>query len=872
MAVKYRGDGKYTALSTDTKPTATQIAANVIIEETDTHNQYINNGTAWVLYRAPSKTEIFSNKSISGATNTLANIPLNSLANVAIASPATGDVIQYNGANWVNGAGGAGGGVGGGFSAGGTIAKSGNGTSNIISIAHGLTPQPEIFFALPLNDAARGIISYSVDATNINIAYPIAPASGSSNLSYVWGAGYVNEAIGFTPTSITELLNKTMSGDDNTFTDISPNSLKDFVITAPTLDQVIKYNGTNWVNSTSPAGGGGGGGLAAGGSISLTGNATQKIFNIPHGLSSAPDLYFALPKSSFAQGSYTYSADATNIILTYAVAPPTGALDYVWAAGYAGAAESGFTPTSITTLTGKTIDQDLNTIPTKLGPSYVIYIAGSTYKCRDMEAGTTLSSSTTNPETVINAALSNALGKTVLIHEGVYPITAQLLINRPETRLYMDPRAIIKVPAGYTGNAILLENTGGTLSNCIIDGGRIEEATGQQNLFTGIRLKVASNRGMVGNRLSNTYIRHALNCVLFETDNTNSWINSNTVKDMYFDLFVNGLVFAYGNTLYGAGTGIGFNKNHFSNLVIQLPPTTPVALFGIKGVSGAGNVFEDCTVWDPVPGCKKMSISRLAEDTIVSGGYIMDRMYNNMTYFEDRGIRTKIVAEGQRGSRNASVIETPSIMQRGMMWGREPQGTGLLSVVTPIGTAGVSSGNYDRGLTVRYITAASALAKSGWKQTVFLTARGWNFYMRTKVAVGLFSTAANCRVWIGFASSSTDPSGDNHYNALSFIGIGFRATDTDWQIISNDGTGATVYTTMTGVTKDSTFRTFEILADDAGPGFTILHDEIQNRYYHTADIPAQQTLLYPIFAIETTNSDQRSMDCSDYEIQARRNY
>jgi hypothetical protein len=267
-----------------------------------------------------------------------------------------------------------------------------------------------------------------------------------------------------------------------------------------------------------------------------------------------------------------------------------------------------------------------------------------------------------------------------------------------------------------------------------------------------------------------------------------------------------------------------------------------------------------------------MSISRLAEDTVIVGGYIMDRMYNNMTYFEDRGIRTKVIAESHRGSRNASVIETPSIMQRGMMWGREPQGTGLLSAVTAIGTAGVNSGNYDRGLTVRYITAASALAKSGWKQSVFLTARGWNFYMRTKVAVGLFSTAANCRVWIGFGSINTDPTGDNHYNAASFIGVGFRATDTDWQIISNDGTGATTYTAMTGVTKDSTFRTFEILADDVGGGFTILRDEILDRYYHTSDIPAQQTLLYPIFAIETTNSDQRSMDCSDYEIQARRNY
>jgi hypothetical protein len=45
-----------------------------------------------------------------------------------------------------------------------------------------------------------------------------------------------------------------------------------------------------------------------------------------------------------------------------------------------------------------------------------------------------------------------------------------------------------------------------------------------------------------------------------------------------------------------------------------------------------------------------------------------------------------------------------------------------------------------------------------------------------------------------------------------------------------------------------------------------------NRYYHNSDIPAQQTLLYPIFAIETTDSTAKSLDRYDYEIQAKRNF
>ena len=43
------------------------------------------------------------------------------------------------------------------------------------------------------------------------MTYPIAPAEGTNNLSYVWGAGYVSAASGgLTPTSTTTLTNKTI--------------------------------------------------------------------------------------------------------------------------------------------------------------------------------------------------------------------------------------------------------------------------------------------------------------------------------------------------------------------------------------------------------------------------------------------------------------------------------------------------------------------------------------------------------------------------------------------------------------------------------------------------------------------------------------
>ncbi len=53
MVVKPLGNGRYTGLSTDTKPTPASTAVNAIFEETDTYNQYVNSGTAWVSYTSP---------------------------------------------------------------------------------------------------------------------------------------------------------------------------------------------------------------------------------------------------------------------------------------------------------------------------------------------------------------------------------------------------------------------------------------------------------------------------------------------------------------------------------------------------------------------------------------------------------------------------------------------------------------------------------------------------------------------------------------------------------------------------------------------------------------------------------------------------
>lgn len=71
MTVKPLGNGTYIGLSSDTKPVAANTAINAIFQETDTHDTYINNGTAWLLFSADNKTETLTNKTMHNDSNTL---------------------------------------------------------------------------------------------------------------------------------------------------------------------------------------------------------------------------------------------------------------------------------------------------------------------------------------------------------------------------------------------------------------------------------------------------------------------------------------------------------------------------------------------------------------------------------------------------------------------------------------------------------------------------------------------------------------------------------------------------------------------------------------------------------------------------------
>ena len=82
------------------------------------------------------------------------------------------------------------------MAAGGTIQRSGNAVLTSFTIAHGLTPTPEIFWVEPGSNDAFGHFERDIDATNITITYAVPPPSGSNNLIYNWSAGYIGGSAG----------------------------------------------------------------------------------------------------------------------------------------------------------------------------------------------------------------------------------------------------------------------------------------------------------------------------------------------------------------------------------------------------------------------------------------------------------------------------------------------------------------------------------------------------------------------------------------------------------------------------------------------------------------------------------------------------
>jgi hypothetical protein len=159
----------------------------------------------------------------SAALGSSATINLADLGTVSISSPSNGQVLKYNGTAWVNGTDSTG--------SGGGIA---------------LTD-------LSVTDAGGdGSLSYN---SGTGVFTYTGPSATEVRSHFTAGTG-ISISSGTIASTITQY---TDSAADARIAAASINALSDVTVTSPTSGQVLKYNGSAWVNDTDSTGGGGAG-------------------------------------------------------------------------------------------------------------------------------------------------------------------------------------------------------------------------------------------------------------------------------------------------------------------------------------------------------------------------------------------------------------------------------------------------------------------------------------------------------------------------------------------------------------------------------------------------------------------------------------
>ena len=139
-----------------------------------------------------------------------------------------------------------------------TFAGSGNATTTVYTLSHGIGTAPQGLVVSPMSPQARGDFDISGNASGIFVTYPVAPASGDVKLS--WMAG---------PSTLA-----TISGN-----------------------------------------------LVHGGAFTGSGNNVTTLYTLSHGLQTVPSTILVNEASPQARGLYDVSGNASGLYVTY-TSPP----------------------------------------------------------------------------------------------------------------------------------------------------------------------------------------------------------------------------------------------------------------------------------------------------------------------------------------------------------------------------------------------------------------------------------------------------------------------------------------------------------------------------------------------------------------------
>lgn len=284
------------------------------------------------------------------------------------------------------------------------------------------------------------------------------------------------------------------------------------------------------------------------------------------------------------------------------------------------------------TLTNKTLDLETNDIA--LRDFARVFKSGSTYYAV-LNNGTIQSSSTTAPETVIQAALDNA--SFVYIAGDTYPFSggfSGLSVTSSGKTIIGGKNVLLQVPQGYTGDLIKYEGSilGGGIYGC-----KMGEAGTPQKLWKAIHIKSTGSSAAIKHmRFDYIQIDAPGWMVYLENTTSGAFINSMEFNNIY------GYYPIIGFEWVDAASNDGYLHNNYSHIDIQADSNTT---YGFKNVMSRSPMFVGCHVQDMDTDDTQMLIHSSCADAIIIGGSLLDG--GSAGLFTDNGTTTTIVARGR---------------------------------------------------------------------------------------------------------------------------------------------------------------------------------------------------------------------------------
>ena len=627
-----------------------------------------------------------------------------------------------------------------------------------------------------------------------------------------------HKAAGADPIKINELAAAT-SNITTTNTTISANG------TAPQLpnDAALFLNGVgNWTAPVGTASGASGNGSIIRGVSTKTGNGSTKVFTIAHGMSATPSAYFVHPTSVDALGSFILSVDATNITVTYSVAPPSGTsnLTYTWVV-----MDSGTGSSLGEANTYSSVGSGVSIIKTKVGVdlpfkslfagSSKITITGNTNDVSFDVAQANLSIGwsqlTSVPSTLVKTDQINTYGNFVQPH-----LTSTLKIMNPlNTFGYLIAGSALTTADRTLTLPLLTANdtvavlalaqtfTNKTLTAPIID----LIKSGAFNLTVP---SLSANDQIVGRNTSDTLTNKILTAPTISTIANGSGVvitlptTSTTVMGTADTAtLTNKTVNATNNTITDTGAVTGGLLIHNGTKYVNVPQGAQGTFLGVCGAGTLGYFTPDTG----------------------SGGLLPD------------------------GN------PTPSTGRWGALWGGTNQGRGIYN----ISTANQGTVSYDVLTPTESITTITTAATDdsiAELKTSEIFSRQSNLVFRAKWKL---ATNTNSTIMIGF-SSGTLPTGGSHDSPLNTrSGVLITCSldiESVYQISRNDG-GATQTKVATSTSANNTsLHTVEINLNTTN--CTVILDG--NTYGpYTVEIPALSTPMAAYHHIEAIGATAKGL-------------